>query len=163
MGTRHWSPVVLTIVALIAWTGAAASSEGPLIEPSYYDGDKVGLLVPAGSSNNRNQVISGCFHLGPQHVSSEATSTLYALFVPRATQFSCPDGSRLHDHVITAAPGDPDYTGAWTVVRVTPGPNFDPRDMPYTSAAEVRAGITAGELVSENTGFSFRAPVVPAR
>ena len=163
MRWRRWAPVGLTVVALIAWTGAAASSEGPLIEPSYYNGDEVGLLVPSGSSNNRNQVVSACFYLGPQHVSNEATSTLYALFVPGATQFSCADGSRLHDHVITSAPGDPGYTGAWTVVRITPGPNFDAGDMPYTSAAQVRAGISAGELAAEDTGFSFRAPVVPAR
>lgn len=163
MRSRHWAPVVLILVGLIGWTATAASSEAPLIEPAYYNGDEVGLVVPSGSSANPHQVVSACFRLGPQHRSSEATSTLYALFVPGATQFSCPDGSRLHDHVITTAPGAPGYTGVWTVVRVTPGPNFDIASMPYTSEAQVRAGVAAGELVTEDTGFSFRAPVVPAR
>jgi hypothetical protein len=163
MRSTQWAPIMLILVGLIAWTATAASSEGPLIEPAYYDGDEVGLLVPSGSSNNSNQVVSACFYLGPRHRSSEPTSTLYALFVPGATQFSCQDGSRLHDHVIAAAPGDPGYTGAWTVVRVTPGPNFDIRNMPYTTEAEVLAGVDNDELVLENTGFSFRAPVVPSR
>lgn len=163
MRRRHWAASLLAVVGLLVATATAASSTGPLIEPAYYNGDEVGLLVPSGSSNNPSQVVSACFHLGPQHTSSEATNTLYALFVPGATQFSCPDGSRLHDHVITAAPGDPGYTGAWTVVRVTPGPNFDVGKMPYTSEAEVLTGVAAGELVLTETGFSFRAPVVSAR
>jgi hypothetical protein len=163
MRRKQCALVLLVLVGLIAWTGTAANSEGPLIEPAYYNGDDVGLLVPSGSSNNPHQVISGCFRLGPQHRSREATSTLYALFVPGATQFSCPDGSGLHDHVITTAPGDRGYTGAWTVVRVTPGPNFDIGNMPYTSEAEVLAGVAAGELFLTQTGFSFRAPVTSAR
>jgi hypothetical protein len=163
MRKRQWAPVLLILVGLIAWTGTAVSSEGPLIEPAYYDGHEVGLLVPSGSSDSPNQVVSGCFHLGPQHRSSEPTSKLYSLFVPGATQFSCPDGSRLHDHVITAAPGDPGYTGAWTVVRADPGPNFNIGKMPYTTEAEVLAGVAAGELILTNTGFSFRAPVASAR
>jgi hypothetical protein len=157
-----WAPALLILIGLTAWTGTAASSKGPLIEPAYYDGDEVGLLVPSGSSNNPNQIVSACFYLGPRHRSNEATSTLYALFVPGATQFSCQDGSRLHDHVIATAPGDPGYSGAWTVVRVTPGPNFDESDMPYKTETQVLAGVAAGELVLAETGFTFRAPVVPA-
>ena len=163
MRKRHRAASLLAVVGLMVAAATAASSEGPLIEPAYYNGDELGLLVPSGSSNSPNQVASACFHLGPQHRGSEATNTLYALFVPGATQFACPDGSRLHDHVITAAPGDPGYTGAWTVVRVDPGPNFDIANMPYTSEAEVLAGVAAGELVLTETGFSFRAPVVSAR
>jgi hypothetical protein len=162
MRSTFWAASLLSVAALLT-AATAASSKDVLIEPAYYDGDEVGLLVPSGSSNNRNQVVSGCFHLGPQHRSSEATSTLYALFVPGATQFSCPDRSRSHDHVITTAPGDPGYTGAWTVVRVDPGANFDIGNMPYTTEAGVLAGVAAGELVLTETGFSFRAPVVSAR
>jgi hypothetical protein len=55
------------------------------------------------------------------------------------------------------------YTGAWTVVRVTPGPNFNIANMPYTTEADVLAGVAAGELVPTDTGFSFRAPVTSAR
>lgn len=158
----RWAASLLAVVVLTIASATAASSRGPLIEPAYYDGEEVGLVVPSGSSNNPHQVISGCFRLGPAHTSREATSILYALFVPGATQFACPDGSRLHDHVITAAPGDRGYTGAWTVVRVTPGPNFDIAKMPYTDEAEVLAGVAAGELVLSETGFSFRAPVTSA-
>ena len=104
MRSRQWAPIMLILVGLIAWTGTAASSEGPLIEPAYYNGDEIGLLVPSGSSNNPNQVVSACFYLGPGHRSSEPTSTLYALFVPGATQFSCQDGSRLHLSLVAPSP-----------------------------------------------------------
>ena len=159
MRGRFWAASLLSMAGLMI-AATVASSKEVLIEPAYYNGEEVGLLVPSGSSENPSQVVSGCFHLGPAHRSNDATATLYALFVPGATQFSCPDGSRLHDHVITAAPGDPDYTGAWTVVHVAPGPNFDADGMPYTSEAEVLAGVAAGELVPTDTGFSFRAPLV---
>ena len=159
MTGKLWAASLLAVAALLT-AATAASSKDVLIEPAYYEGAEVGLLVPSGSSANPHQVMSGCFRLGPAHQGQEATAALYALFVPGATQFSCPDGSRVHDHVITAAPGDPGYTGAWTVVLVTPGPNFDIGDMPYTSEAEVLAGVAAGELVLTDTGFSFRAPLV---
>jgi hypothetical protein len=162
MRGRFWAALLLSLAGLMI-AATVASSKDVLIEPAYYNGEEVGLLVPSGSSANPHHVLSGCFRLGPAHQGQEATAPLYALFVPGATQFGCPDGSRVHDHVITAAPGDPGYTGAWTVVRVTPGPNFDAADMPYISEAEVLAGVAAGELVLTDTGFSFRAPLVAGR
>lgn len=60
--------------------------------------------------------------------------------------------------VLTAVPGDPDYNAAVQLVRCRPGPNFDIADMPYTSAAEVQAGITAGKLTCV-LGLVLAAPV----
>jgi hypothetical protein len=157
------------VVAAVAGATAAGSGGGPLLEPTYYESEEVGLLVPSGSSHNPNQVLGGggCFPLGPDMGATgrEKAALLYALFVPGATQygFQCANPALRHDHVIGVAPGDPGYSAAWRVSRVTPGPNFDVADMPYTTAAEVRAGIEAGELVASDTGFSFRAPVVPLR
>ena len=153
-------------VAVLAAVALSANG-GPLLEPSYYEGSEVGLLVPSGSSHNPNQVVSGggCFPLGPDMSSTgrDEAAVLYALFVPGATQygFECANPALRHDHVITAAPGDPGYNAAWRVWRVGPGPNFSVADMPYTTAAEVEAGIAAGKLVAVDTGFEFRAPVVP--
>jgi hypothetical protein len=159
-----------TAAMAAAVAGAAAGwGGGPLLEPSYYEGKEVGLLVPSGSSHNPNQVVGGggCFPLGPDMAATgrEKAAQLYALFVPGATQygFQCANPALRHDHVIGVAPGDPGYSGAWRVWRVTPGPHFDMADMPYRTAAEVQAGIAAGELVASDTGFSFRAPVVPLR
>ena len=90
----------------------------------------------------------------------QPTAKLYNMFVPGATQGSCADGSLQHNHVISTAPGDSDYTGAWHVIRVTPGSNFNIAKMPYTSENEVLLGAAAGELVLTDTGASVRASVV---
>ena len=160
--------LLVIAMCLVALGSSAAASPGELVvEPAYYEGQEVGLLVPSGSSHNPNQVIGGggCFPLGPDMSGTGRTkaATLYALFVPGATQYGCPDGSRTHDHVIAAAPGDPGYSAAWRVIVAAPGPNFDVEKMPYTSEAQVLAGVAAQELVLNDTGFSFRAPVVGAR
>jgi len=50
--------------------------------------------------------------------------------------------------VPSVLPGDPSYNAANAavqLVRCLPGLNYI-ADMPYTSAAEVQAGIAAGEL-----------------
>ena len=160
--------MAIAMCVVMAVGGAAAASAGRLVvEPTYYEGQEVGLLVPSGSSHNPNQVIGGggCFPLGPDMSGTGRTKTaaLYALFVPGATQYGCPDGSRTHDHVIGVAPGDPGYSAAWRVIVTTPGPNFDATKMPYTSEAEVLAGVAEGELVLTDSGFSFRAPVTGHR
>jgi hypothetical protein len=155
--------------AALAGVAASGVGGGPLLEPTYYDGKQVGLLVPSGSSHNPNQVVGGggCFPLGPDMSATgrDEAAVLYALFVPGATQygFQCANPALRHDHVIAVAPGDSGYSGAWRVWRVTPGPSFSVADMPYTTAADVEAGIAAGKLVASDTGFAFRAPVVPLR
>ena len=91
----------------------------------------------------------------------QPTARLYNMFVPGATHGgSCADGSFQHDHVLSTAPGDPNYTAAWHVIRVTLGPNFNIAKMPYTSENDVLLGAAAGELVLADTGASVRASVV---
>ena len=157
--------VMVTVLAGVA----ISAGGGPLLEPTYYEGTEVGLLVPSGASHNPNQVFGGggCFPLGPDMAQTgrEKTAVLYALFVPGATQygFQCANPALRHDHVITTAPGESGYSGAWRVWRVTPGPRFSVAEMPYTTEEQVQAGIAAGKLVAADTGFEFRAPVVPLR
>jgi hypothetical protein len=146
--------------------GAAAISDGGLSlyfkrNPSLPDKDEDLYMSRRSRPADPPRSPTSAWAIQPR--SSEAMSTLYALFVPVGTHFSGPDGWRLHDHVLAVALGDSGYTGAWTVVRVTGGPNFDAAGMPYTSEAEVLAGVAAGELVPTDTGFSFRAPVTSAR
>jgi hypothetical protein len=139
----------------------ATASSYDLFEAAYYEGDEVTLLFPSHLSENPNQFTSGCFSIGPIAHWPEPTAKLYNMFVPGATHGgSCPNGSFRHDHVVSTAPGDPYYTGAWHVIRVTAGPNFDIARMPYTRENDVLLGAAAGELVLADTGASVRAAVV---
>ncbi|HWI03480.1 MAG TPA: hypothetical protein VNT52_06565 [Acidimicrobiales bacterium] len=85
---------------------------------------------------------------------------MYTLFVPGATQMSCPDGTRMHDMVLTAVPGDPGYQPAVRIRGCGPGPNFSSADFPFTSAAEVEAGIAAEQLTCSRPGPIRLASVV---
>ena len=139
----------------------ATASSYDLFEAAYFQGDEVTLLFPSHLSENPNQFTSGCFSIGPTANWPQPAAKLYNMFVPGATQGgSCPDGSFRHNHVISTAPGNPNYSGAWHVIRVTPGPNFDIAKMPYTSETEVLDGAAAGELVLADTQASVRASVV---
>jgi len=71
-----------------------------------------------------------------------------------------PDGTQAHDHVLSAVPGTPGYTGAWTLIIVTPGPSFHVSDMPYTSVGAVEAGVRDGKLLLQDPGIELLAPVV---
>ncbi len=79
-----------------------------------------------------------------------------------ATQDHCDgDATALrHDHVLSTAPGHAGYTGSWTLILAVPGPAFDAADMPYTTVAQVQAGVAAGELVLMDTGAQMIAPVI---
>ena len=50
-------------------------------------------------------------------------------------------------------------SASWSIVLALPGPNFTSAAMPYTSAAAVRAGVSAGQLVLVDAGFRTIAPV----
>jgi hypothetical protein len=143
-------------------TATASGSE--LFEAAYYQGDEVTLLFPSHLSENPNLFTSGCLSIGPIAHWPDPTAKLYNMFVPGATHGgSCADGSLRHNHVTSTAPGDPYYTGAWHVIRVTAGPNFDIAKMPYKSENEVLLGAAAGELRLADTGASVRASVVFGR
>ena len=107
------------------------------------------MMGPSGNSNNTNQAPSPCWGLGPNFAQTKRAADVplfYTLFVPGASQMMCPNGTLVHDMVLTAVPGDAGYNGVVQLVRCVPGPTFDIADMPYTSAQQVEAGIAAGEL-----------------
>ena len=139
----------------------ATASGDEQFEAAYYQGDEVTLLFPSHLSENPNLFTSGCLSIGPIAHWPAPEAKVYNMFVPGATQGgSCSDGSFQHNHVLSTAPGDPNYTGAWHVIRVTVGPNFDIAKMPYTSENELLLGVAAGELRLADTGASVRASVV---
>lgn len=148
-------------------TATALAPPGTLeYEPSYYEGQTVVLQIPSATSVNPNQAHFACFALGPDLSSADRDApapTLYVILTPGATQVACPDGTLRHDHVLSAAPGTSEYSGAWTIVLAVPGPAFDVTKMPYTSAAAVEAGVATGELTLVGTGIVFVAPIVGGR
>lgn len=152
MKHRNASAIVVLALLAAAVPGAALAThgDGPEKFPAYYKGEvRTVMMGPGGNSENPNQAPSPCWGLGPDYSKSKRSAEVplfYTLFVPGATQMSCPDGSRVHDMVLTAVPGDPGYNGAVQLVRCLPGRNFDIAKMPYSSAAAVEGGIAAHEL-----------------
>lgn len=163
---RLGSALLAAIAVLLIGGGSAAALAPPgtlEYEPSYYEGSTVVIQIASATSANPNQAHFACFALGPDLSAagrSASAPPLYVILAPGATQVACPDGTLRHDHVLSAVPGSPGYTGAWTIVLAVPGPNFDVAKMPYTSVAAVDAGVAAGELVLVQTGIVFVAPVV---
>lgn len=160
MGHRIALAVVVVLGAAIATATAVAGSGGSLrIEPSWYDGHQVAFLQPSLFSANPNGGVLGCFGLGPNLVGIDRpTSPLYVIFDQTATQDRC-DGDPTafrHDHVLSVAPGDPGYTGAWTLVllvEASPG-SINLGTHPFTTAQQVTAAIAAGTLVDVTSVFS---------
>lgn len=165
-GPRSASAIVLCalLVAAVPTTALATHGKQPEVFPAYYEGEiRQVMMGPGGNSNNPNQASSPCWGLGPDFSQTERAAGVplfYTLFVPGASQMMCPDGTRVHDMVLTAVPGDAGYNGAVQLVRCGPGPNFDIANMPYTSAQQVEAADAAGELNCTNTGRILSAPVV---
>jgi len=169
---RHLRPrlaLLSATVALLVGGGSAAALAPPgtlEYEPSYFEGTTVVLQIPSATSNNPNQAHFACFALGPDLSRARPAASapaLYVILAPGATQVACPDGTLRHDHVLAAIPGTRGYIGKWTIVLAVPGANFDVTKMPYTSVAEVEAGVAAGELALVQTGIVFVAPVVGGR
>lgn len=148
--------------ALVAGTAVAGQ---PRVEDAYYSGQVVQFLQPAVFSADTNGATFACFGLGPNLADtsrSAPTPTLYVILNDFATQDHCDgDATALrHDHVFSTVPGKAGYTGSWSLVLAVPGPSFDPADMPFTSVAQVEAGVAAGELVLVDAGVSMIAPVI---
>jgi hypothetical protein len=148
--------------ALVAGTAFAAQ---PRVEDGFYNGQTVQFLQPAVFSADRNGATFACFGLGPNLAKtsrSAPTPKLYVILNDFATQDHCDgDASALrHDHVLSTAPGHPGYTGSWSLILAVPGPAFDPADMPFTSVAQVQAGVASGELVLQDVGVQMIAPVI---
>ncbi len=165
---RHLHAVVRAIAAGALAAGLVASTAlagPPRVELAWFDGQLVHFIQPAVFSADPNGGTFACFGLGPNLAATSraaSTPTLYVILNDTATQDHC-DGDPTalrHDHVLSAAPGQPGYTGSWTLVLAVPGPAFDPSDMPYTSVEQVDAGVASAELVLVETGVTMIAPVI---
>jgi hypothetical protein len=129
----------------------------PLTEPAFYNGELVHFLLPSASSENENeQVVADCFRVGPKvPLSGPVRAKAYILMIPGADQeTTCstdgrPAGPLTHNHVLSAAPGDPDYNAKFRLVVIHPGPNYPGAAFAptYNSEARVLDGLMAGELV----------------
>ena len=167
-------PAAFALVSLLGPASSYAFHGGPEIFPAYYEDTVVSLMMgPSGNSSNPNQIITRvngipCFGIGPDMGTTSRRSNvpiMYTLFVPGATQMSCPDGTTLlHDMVLTAVPGDPGYQPAVRIVRCLPGPTWSNTAVgpafPYTSAAEVQAAIASGKLTCAAPSPVRMSPVV---
>jgi len=141
---------------------ARAPVPNPYTEPAFYNGQVVHFLLPsAGSADPNDQVIANCFRVGPRVPASvPIRANAYILLIPGATQETicstdgrptAPEGLT-HNHVLSAAPGSPNYNAHFRLVLVGPGPNYPGPSFAdtFNSAARVLAGIAAGELVVLN-------------
>lgn len=170
MNMRRTATVVTVgLAALLGQAGAADAARGGAlrIEPGWYAGHAVTFLQPSVFSAKPNGGTFACFDLGPDMSGvARPTAPLYVILDNSATQDHC-DGDPTalrHDHVLSVAPGDPGYTGAWTLELLTAGPGhtLDLADHPITSATEVRDDIDSGLLVQVPTDGPIQmvAPVI---
>jgi hypothetical protein len=158
--------LVATIAAAALMAGTAHAGPGGQlrIEKAWYNGHEVTFLQPSVFSANPNGGVLACFGLGPDiSTIDRPTQPLYVIFDGSATQDHCdgqPDVLR-HDHILPVAPGDPGYTGAWTLtllVEANPG-SIDLTKHPITTAAQVRAALAAGTLVDVTSALAPGGPV----
>jgi hypothetical protein len=143
-------------------SGDASATDAGISELAFFQGAIYQWMSPAGSSSDPNQLVRACFHLGPDltgHPSGPA-GRLYAIVVPGATQHACPDGSRRHDHVLSAVPGTEGYVPRWHLINAVPGPNFSINIMPLTSEHAVLAAVAAGQIALLQTGVVVMGPVL---
>jgi hypothetical protein len=154
----------LAVTALAAAPALAGKGGGLRIEPAWYDGEAVSFLQPTLFSANRNGGVLACFGLGPDLSGIDRPSQpLYVIFDDTATQDHC-DGQPTelrHDHVLSVAPGDPAYSGAWTLallVEATPG-SIDLAANPITSAEQIQSALVDGSLVDVTSVLAPGGPV----
>ena len=166
MRQRHRIIIVAVAVvgaAIVAGTAGAGSGGSLRIEPAWYNGQPISFLQPSLFSAKPNGGVLGCFGLGPDLSGiNRPTSPLYVIFDQTATQDHCDGdpGAFRHEHVLSAAPGDSGYTGAWTLVLLVEASpsSIDLATQPFTTAEQVRAAIADGTLVDVTSVFSPDAP-----
>ena len=151
-------------IAASLLSGVVAAAQ-PRVETAFFDGQIVHFIQPAVFSSKPDGGTFACFGLGPDLAKTSRSAPmppLYVILNDFATQDHCDgDATALrHDHVLSTAPGHAGYTGSWMLILAVPGPAFDPADMPYTTLAQVQAGVAAGELVLMDTGAQMIAPVI---
>jgi hypothetical protein len=160
---RHATPALVLAGALVGATAAFATHGEPEKFPAYYNAEVVlTLMGPSGNSQNPNQEPSPCLGLGPDFRDNDHPADapfFFTLSAPGATQMYCPDGSRKHDMIVTAVPGDVAYSPIVQMVSCRPGPAFVATDMPYTSEAKIRAGVANGKLTC-TLGLHRLSPIV---
>lgn len=170
--------VVLALCgSLLAGCGGSPRLTGPALpshpslqrsadatEVSYYNGLVYRWQFPSGGSSDQNElVLPDCFRAGPdftQHTQFGQVARLYALFLPGATQHSCPDGSDLHDHVLSDVPGTPGYATLWDLIEAWPGPNFNPAIMPITSEDALLNAARLGQVIIIDDQIVLHAAVI---
>jgi hypothetical protein len=160
---RRAAYAVAGVGALVAAGTALATHGEPEVFPAYYN-DRVVLTLmgPSGNSQNPNQEPSPCLGLGPDFRNNTQPAEapfFFTLSAPGATQMYCPDGSRKHDMIVTAVPGDVGYSPIVQMVSCRPGPAFSASDMPYTSEAAIRTGVAGGRLTC-TLGLRRLSPIV---
>jgi hypothetical protein len=152
-------------VLVLPESAAQAGPGGQLrIEKAWYDGSEITFLQPSLFSANPNGGVLACFGLGPDLSTVERTTQpLYVIFDDTATEDHCdgqPSALR-HDHVLSVAPGDSGYTGAWTLVMLverSPG-SIDLSTHPLTTAAQVQTAIDSGQLLDVTAALAPDGPV----
>ena len=176
MLSTNWMKGAITTLAaaaagLLLAVPAHGAAGGQLrIEHGWYDGHEVSFLQPSLFSHKPNGGTFFCFGLGPDLTGVDRpTAPLYVIVDPTATQDHCDgDATALrHDHVLSVAPGDAGYTGAWTIellVEAEPG-SINLATTPFTTAAEVQDALDSGLLKQVPTGgqVNFIAPVIGGR
>jgi hypothetical protein len=160
-------PVIAALALAIPAASPALAAKGGLlaIERGWYEGREVTFLQPNVFSADPNGGQLACFGLGPDLSGIDRpTQPLFVIFDDTATQHHCPGQPTVlrHDHVLPVAPGDPGYTGAWTLVlliEATRG-SINLATNPITTAAQVKAALANGTLVDVT---AFLAPGGPVR
>ena len=153
------------VITAVAAAPALAGKGGALrLEPAWYQGHELTFLQPNLFSADPNGGVLACFGLGPDLSGiTRPTQPLYVIFDDTATQDHC-DGQPSvlrHDHVLSVAPGDPGYTGAWRLVLLVeaiPG-SRDLSTDPIASSDEVLAALNDGTLVDVTAALAPGGPV----
>jgi hypothetical protein len=144
---------------------AARFSRSPeATELGYYSGSLYRWQFPSGTSDNQNElVLPDCFRVGPdftRHNGPTPSGRLYAIFLPGATLHSCPDGSDLHDHLLSAVSGTAGYSTFWDLVEVWPDVNFDPAIMPITSEEALDDAVAKHQVFLIDDEITLHAVVL---
>jgi hypothetical protein len=154
----------LAVLTLPAGTAYAGTGGRLRIEKAWYDGSETTFLQPSVFSADPNAGVLACFGLGPDLSGVDRPAEpLYVIFDDTATEDHC-DGQPSvlrHDHVLSVAPGDPRYTGAWTLVllvEASPG-SIDLATHPLTTAAQVHNAIESGRLLDITAVLAPNGPV----
>jgi hypothetical protein len=130
-------------------------------ELGYFDGAVYRWQFPSGGSDDQNELVLDCFRAGPD-MNAHANAPrgrLYALFLPGANQHSCPDGSEVHDHILSGVPGTT-FATEWELLDAQPGPNFDPAIMPLTSEAALLWAAKLGQVIITDDEVVLHAVVL---